>query len=281
MDDDCLPLNIKLVKHEGYGVLLLSYEGPGFGDNTIKVADAPLMTILDLKKLLADILSSDSQTMAAEKLQLKTESSGVLDDVVCIWEVFCKWHSDLDDSGYAEDPLDEWRPLVEGQSQVRIMKDPVECREKCEKVGACWSENVVHMNGHIFTVTKNLPPDKYLVYDPICHSRNKQRGRIYLPHDAICAVMEPQLVATVSSVQRDCNGALQIKFTSLAGGELASVSLDNPSNDVACLRAALAKKLHMEAYLVKLLSADAQCLGDSQIVKDVLGGSISDLQREK
>eukprot|EP00928_Gymnodinium_smaydae_P081600 TRINITY_DN65087_c0_g1_i1.p1 TRINITY_DN65087_c0_g1~~TRINITY_DN65087_c0_g1_i1.p1 ORF type:complete len:282 (-),score=30.43 TRINITY_DN65087_c0_g1_i1:117-962(-) len=278
MDDDSLSLTLKLAERIlPWGTLLLSFAGSGIEDGSIKVEDAPLRSVLQLKVMLADQLSrAKSEKVQADKIQLLTEKSGILGDDVRVWEAVCDWHSDLDDAGLYEEPLDEWRPLVPGQSKVRIMKNPDECEEKCHKVRTSWGEAVHHMNGCIYTVIENLPPMKYLVYDPVCHSKRLQKGKIYVPFDAVCAVLQPQVAACVSGVQRMSDeGALQVDFNRLTGEALASVVLWKPSSDVAALRAALAEALGMEPYLVKILTEDSQLLDDSEKVEEVLGASMS------
>ena len=86
--------------------------------------------------------------------------------------------------------MTEWRELVPNKSRVRLVADAAEMTRLCGSVGNSWGPEVHHMHGKVFTVVENLPPNKYVVYDRISDEKGLQRGRIYVPWNALSLVRQ-------------------------------------------------------------------------------------------
>lgn len=158
------------------------------------------------------------------------------------------------DDDYPEEKLEQWCELVPNQSKVRIVAGPEEMLRLCLEVGNNWSSRVHHMNGNIYTVVGNLPPMRYLVYDPVCDKRGIQDGRIYVPYKAVAVVREPEMVVMVSLISAN-DGSMSVFCSSFSGSELATVLLDDPTaRDVWWLKGILAARLNQKSHLIKIVT---------------------------
>merc|ERR1712194_727138 len=129
---------------------------------------------------------------------------------------------------------------IPNKSKVRIMADPEELARLCNRAGNSWSQRVRHMNGKVYTVVKNCPPDRYQVYDPVCAERGIQDGKIWVPCAGVALVLEPKLVLQVKLEIGDL-GDFCLKCSHMSGNEVAVVALDKPATQtVAWLKHILA-----------------------------------------
>jgi len=81
--------------------------------------------------------------------------------------------------------MKEWVELKPGVSRVRLISDPEKMKKLCKKVGNSWGPVVHHMNGNEYTVVENLPPSRYVVYDPVCDAKGIQNGKIFVPYNGV------------------------------------------------------------------------------------------------
>jgi len=89
-----------------------------------------------------------------------------------------------------EIPAPTFCELQKNVSRVQLISDPQRMAELCAEVGNIWTPEVHHMNGQIYTVVENLPPNKYAVYDPVCGKKGLQGGKIFVPSKAVTVVDE-------------------------------------------------------------------------------------------
>merc|ERR1719316_2386660 len=82
-------------------------------------------------------------------------------------------------------PMTRWLELNEGRDKVRLIADEKEMERLARQVGNCWDERVHHMNGNVYTVVENLPPHRYLVYDPVSDRNGLQSGKIFVPYQGV------------------------------------------------------------------------------------------------
>jgi hypothetical protein len=92
----------------------------------------------------------------------------------------------------AERLMSEWRELIPDVSRVRIMSDAKRMEAFCPQVGCQWPEEIHHMNGNLYLVVENSPPDTYVVYDPVFHQRGIQDGRIHVPFQGVVVEEEQE-----------------------------------------------------------------------------------------